>query len=484
MRKISYSAIIILAAILLYTRFRAAPPGPVATYYISAQGDDKLAGTSAATAWRTIERVNEATFQPGDRVLFEGGQFFLGSIILQGAGTAAQPIVVSSYGSKPATISSGLAEGFSSHNAAGIELRRLKFVGAGRLTNTTAGVSFYLDTPDSHLNYLRLDSLDVSGYRNAGISISSQKGLSGYADVHITSCQAHANGEAGIASYSENPAAHHQWYITNCQAFDNSGRRDITTTHTGNGIVLEGVDGVLIECCQAYHNGWINANPSGGPVGIWGYCCNNLTIQNCESHHNSSGTSHDGGGFDLDGGCTNSVLQYNYSHDNGGPGYLLTQYRNAPPMHDVTIRYNVSKDDARRDSQGALQLWSSGDHGGIQRATIHNNTVLLSPPADGSSPKAILIASCGFSGLIIRDNVLQATNGLQTLSTFCTSNLHLRDNCYSNPDQLALNWNGTTYTNLAAWRAATKQEMSTTSSTTSPDSRQCGAPTTMLRLMK
>lgn len=436
------------------------------TYYVSSQGDDAQAGTSVATAWRSISKVNSVTFQPGDRVLFEGGQTFAGCIILKGAGTPTQPLVISSYGAGPATIASGTSIGFYSYNAAGIELRRLTFVGDGRLATPSSGVAFYLDLPSTALSHLRLDSLDISGYRDSGISIGSWKGSSGYDDVRITASQVHANGEAGLQSYSEGLSAHHNWYIANCQAFDNSGRSDVTYTHTGNGIVLGGVDGVLIEHCQAYHNGWLNANPSGGPVGIWGYCCNNLTIQKCESHHNLSGTSHDGGGFDIDGGCTNSVLQYNYSHDNGGPGYLLAQYNGAPAMRNVTIRYNVSKDDARRDNQGAIHVWSSGAGGGIQQADIYNNTVLLSPPANGSSPTAMLIVSGGFSDLTIRNNVLQTTGGLQVLSTVSTSNLTLQGNCYWNPNQLTINWGGAIYNDLASWRAATNQEQLATGRTT------------------
>jgi hypothetical protein len=452
--------------LLLFILLQVSLISRAATYYISAQGNDGQTGTSTDQAWRSIEQVNATKFQPGDRVLFEGGQTFTGSITLQGAGTADQPIIVSSYGRGAATIASGTTHGFYSYNTAGIELRRLNFVGAGRLTSRNSGVVFYLDAPGANLSYLRLDSLDVSGYRNSGISIGSWRGTSGYTDVRITACKVHDNGEAGLSSYAESLAAHHQWYVGNCQAFDNSGRADVTTTHTGNGIVLSGIDGALIEQCQAYHNGWLNANQSGGPVGIWGWCCNNLVIQKCESHHNSSGTLHDGGGFDIDGGCTNSVLQYNYSHDNGGPGYLLAQYPGAPPMHDVTIRYNVSKDDARRDSQGALHVWSSGDNGGIQRASIHNNTVLLTPPADGSSPKAIYITSCGFTDLTFRNNVLQTTGGLQVLNTVCTNSLRLEGNCYWNPSQLALNWNGTAYTDLTSWRDATGQEKLATGRTT------------------
>jgi hypothetical protein len=267
------------------------------TYFISPKGDDRLEGTSVATSWRTVDRVNTATLQPGDRILFEGGQTFSGSITLQvnGLATSNQPVIVSSYGAGRATIASGTSYGFYAQNTAGVEVKRLAFVGAGRLSNSNSGVVFYLDLPNSHLAYLRLDSLDVSGYQNSGISIGSWQGTSGYDDVRVTDCQVHANGEAGMSSYSESLAAHQNWYVGNCQAFDNSGRADVTITNTGNGIVLSGIDGALIEHCTAYHNGWLNANQGGGPVGIWGYCCNNLVIQHCEAHHNSSGTEPDGG---------------------------------------------------------------------------------------------------------------------------------------------------------------------------------------------
>ena len=43
-------------------------------YHVSPSGDDAASGTTPATAWRTIGRVNAATFGPGDRVLFEGGR--------------------------------------------------------------------------------------------------------------------------------------------------------------------------------------------------------------------------------------------------------------------------------------------------------------------------------------------------------------------------------------------------------------------------
>jgi hypothetical protein len=429
-------------------------------YFVSATGDDTQLGTSVATAWRTISKVNSQTFQPGDHILFEAGQTFSGSIWLQGAGTATEPIIMSSYGTGPATIDSGVLSGFLSYNSAGIELRRLNFVGAGQLTNTDSGIVFYLDALNTNLNYLRLDSLDVSGYLKSGINVHSYNEASGYSDVRLNFCKSHDNGEAGITSNSQALNAHHNWYVTNCQAYNIKGRQDVTTYNTGNGIVLAGVDGALIEHCLAYNNGALNGNPSGGPAGIWGYRCNNLTIQYSESHHNDSGTQFDGGGFDLDGGCTNSVLQYNYSHDNSGPGFLLSQYYGAEAMHDVVVRYNVSDNDARHNSQGALEVWSSGASGGIVNATFYNNTVRLGAATDNSQAKAVKVMSCDYTNLSFRNNVLKTSGGVPSFSTTCTTgNIRLEGNSYWDSNQaFYIDWNGTAYHDLVAFRAATGQE--------------------------
>ena len=90
------------------------------------------------------------------------------------------------------------------------------------------------------------------------------------------------------------------------------------------------------------------ATPSGGPVGIWVWDANNALIQNNESHHNRTGSTADGGGFDFDGGVTNSVMQYNYSHDNAGPGYGVYQFR-GEALNGFTVRYNVSANDAPQE---------------------------------------------------------------------------------------------------------------------------------------
>jgi hypothetical protein len=59
----------------------------------------------------------------------------------------------------------------------------------------------------------------------------------------------------------------------------------------------------------------------------WG--ANNVTVSHCVSHHNlngfAPGSGTDGGGFDIDGGVSNSVFEYNYAFENQGEGYLVCQ---------------------------------------------------------------------------------------------------------------------------------------------------------------
>ncbi len=70
-------------------------------YYVKNGGNDTGAGTSDATAWATIEKVNSAftTFKPGDRILFKKGDTFFGTLRVSASGTASSPITIGSYGS-------------------------------------------------------------------------------------------------------------------------------------------------------------------------------------------------------------------------------------------------------------------------------------------------------------------------------------------------------------------------------------------------
>ncbi len=70
------------------------------TFYIdSVNGDDSKDGLSEATAWKSLEKVNEQVFQPGDNILFHAGSAWEGQLKPKGSGTAENPIKIGSYGS-------------------------------------------------------------------------------------------------------------------------------------------------------------------------------------------------------------------------------------------------------------------------------------------------------------------------------------------------------------------------------------------------
>jgi hypothetical protein len=81
-----------------------APAGGGQTYYVSRAGSDANAGTSAPAAWASLAKVNAANLLPGDRVLFEAGKMFVGTLVPRTSGTESAPIVFSSYGVGRATI--------------------------------------------------------------------------------------------------------------------------------------------------------------------------------------------------------------------------------------------------------------------------------------------------------------------------------------------------------------------------------------------
>ncbi len=72
-------------------------------YVDSAHGDNAAAGTSAATAVRSLARVNALDVKPGDRVLFKRGGLWRGTLNPR-SGAEGRPVVYASYGEGPKPI--------------------------------------------------------------------------------------------------------------------------------------------------------------------------------------------------------------------------------------------------------------------------------------------------------------------------------------------------------------------------------------------
>src|SRR3989344_2138478 len=80
-----------------------------ATYYVSTSGSDTNNGLSTGAPWKTINKINSMSFQPGDSILFKRGEIWNEGITfrLTSSGTEAAPINYSAYGSGEKPIISG-----------------------------------------------------------------------------------------------------------------------------------------------------------------------------------------------------------------------------------------------------------------------------------------------------------------------------------------------------------------------------------------
>jgi len=375
----------------------AQPAAAKRSYYVNASGSDINTGTKNKPL-QSIDKINSLHLNAGDTVFFKSGQTFNGSLLItQGIqGMPNKPVVFTSYGRGRAVINAKDSVGVKVYNGAFIRLQHLTVVGSGRKNGNTNNGLYILNSKG-----INMQDIDISGFQKSGLLIYSSQ------NVIANHVFAHDNGSAGITvegPYTKTESRDIK--ILNCRAENNAGDPTNLTNHSGNGIVVGNCKNVLIDHCTATNNGWDMPRIGNGPVGIWAYEADSVTIQHCLSYNNkTSKGGADGGGFDLDGGVTNSVVQYCMSYGNQGSGYCIFQYWGATPWYHNVFRYNISENDGTvSDSQGGLYVWNSSDdekqfydckvYGNI----IYNSKVAAIAFSEKSESKGIRIYNNVFIG--------------------------------------------------------------------------------------
>ena len=427
-----------------------------------------------------FDDLNTRDFNPGDSIFLKGGMTFNGNLFFDAddTGTDAmgdliKPITLTSFGTGRATINAGNSFGVFAQNNGGFSISNLNFTGSGvaadgTTTNTQSGLFFFNDAPGNlKQNHIRLDELDVSGFGDRGVLIGGFNGSSGYNDVQITNVVAHDNRQSGIETFgfADNTGfvndALTNVVVRDSQAFNNVGNPN-RGGNTGNGIVLGGVDGALVERNLAFNNGQNNITAD-GPIGIWTYNSNNVTIQQNESYANKTAGG-DGGGFDLDQNVTNSVLQYNYSHDNDGAGYLIFSGQGTSGTVGNVVRYNISENDGRDTGSTAASGITIGNK--VSDLEVYGNTIFISERGSGTGSGGIaaiefLTFGSDPDDILLANNIFITEDGTRLVikPSNATGDITFAGNDYfSSGDTFRIVWNGTTYNSLAAWRNATGQE--------------------------
>jgi hypothetical protein len=413
-----------------------------ATYYVTSSGNDANSGTgtSTTTAWKTLTPVNSHVFLPNDRVFFAGGQTFTGGLYIHNvASTSASPVTLASYGTGKATISSAAGSvGAYIYQMGGVVIQNLNFSGPGIATANKEGILFYNDVASTVYPYIRINGCAITGYTD-GISIGGGIGSSGYSDVRIENSDSFANKKNGILLFAVNNNTHSNIYIGYCKAYNNTG---ITgqASPTGSGIQIGETNGCTVEYCLAYGNGASNT-AAPGPVGIWCYDSTGIVIQNCESYNNLSGGG-DGDGFDIDGGCTNCIIQYCYAHGNKGGGFCLFQYAGASTFSGNKIRYNVSE----KNQMGEINIWGANATSLVTNSDVYNNTVYA------SLGPAIDFFNTNITAITVKNNIFLTVGGMTIFDTPGTANITLANNNYYNlSGTFVIWWGGTQYNSKAVW---------------------------------
>jgi hypothetical protein len=282
-----------------------------------------------------------------------------------------------------------------------------------------------------------------------GVDFLGSNGSRDFTNVSVTFVTADDNGAGGVQVLAQGEQQARAIYIGHVQANHNAGTAD---TDSGFGILVFGASDVVIERSVTGDNGWLPGN-HGETGGIEAIADNRVLLQYNEAYSNHKGNS-DGDGIILD--VTNdSVMQFNYTHDNDGAGLFLFAEDTFTATGNV-IRYNVSQDDARTQQNTYGGIFVGND---VVNADIYNNTVFMDP-SPTSSPAAIRLLSLLGDSIHVRDNIFMTTGGVPVVSSDGTGTdvLFQGNDYWSGSSPLAILWGGTTYHTLAAWRAATGEE--------------------------
>lgn len=368
------------------------------TFYVdSEKGDDSAEGTTEKTAWKSLDKVKEyGTFVPGDKILLKRGSLFAGQqLAFRGMGTEGKPIEISAYGKGelPRLEGNGQVENVVSlYNQEYVEIRNLEITNLDAQYNTNFGLNESNNTQKAlrAVNVSIRDFGTASGIViedcyihdiNGNINLKWNGGVffdvkaniqnrvltgvpSKYDNVRISGCTFERVDRSAVKLVSSqwcnqweknDPGVPVNWYPSTNVVVEGNYMEYIG----GDGITVRDTDGALIEHNLAKDCRFQN---TGYNVGIWPFEAANTVLQYNEAYE-THGTT-DGQGLDCDHASSNSVMQYNYSHNNEG-GFMLIM--GGYPHTGATVRYNVSQND--RDKTFEFSQ-------GLPKGTmIYNNTI-------------------------------------------------------------------------------------------------------------
>lgn len=443
-------------------------------YFVStAAGNDSNSGLTTASPWKTIDRVNAQTLQPGDQVAFRGGETYPGNLLVSNAGSSSGRIVYCAYGSGRPTISAGSGKAIYGLNTPYVDVRDIIALGASG--NATHGIHFECNLAGNvKLAGPHIENCKATDFGWNGIYVQGTNGSSGFDDAKISyayveNCTHNMvtnTGSAGIyvrasPAYGTGVRAHTNAVVEYCTVKNCPGTAG-SANWTGSGILLSQVNGGTIRFCDTSLCGALGTFAGGGPVGAWTSDSTAIIIERNVSHENKGSVSHnqDGCGFDLDGGSVNCIVRYNLSYGNDGAGILIYAYGgdNLPAHQGNLVHHNLTVNDCVTNPQSSIHV-RNDDTANPMSVDIFNNTAI-----HNKNHAALWVERIG--GTITwraANNILRATaiDGCCLVTINSEAGATLYGNCYYS-DGFTAFWNTGNWNTLASFleNASTKERIS------------------------
>jgi len=418
-------------------------------------GDDGESGQTPSKAWGSLGPVNSTVFGPGDQILFRRGTECDGSIRPQGSGQPDKFIRLAAYGNGPLPIVRAMPSDEAAIRLLDQEyweIENIEVVGGHTFGIHISGIQNRTLRGFRIVDTVVRDVTGVPWNKESGlVVVSPGSALTLFDDVLIDGVEAHHSTQwAGILVGGDDFG-----FMPNSPRSSNVTVRNSLVHHVaGDGIALFQVNHGLLERNVVYDTGLAPDTSVGTPNGIWTWMCHDCTVQFNEGYRmHSPGV--DGGVFDIDYGCSDNVVQYNYAHD--ADGYCVAVFGAFWPTTNSIVRHNIcanNGNDPTKVFQGDIYVLTWGG-GTIEGLEIYNNTVFWNPAANAYAVNIQgQIGGSGGSPALFKNNIIVATVPFIT-KLDPQVDIELDNNLYWHDGTTPARWRfGTqTFTPLAQWQA-------------------------------
>lgn len=401
------------------------------TYYLDSEAAADGNGLSEDTAFSTLEQVNSIQFAPGDKILIKRGTSYVGQLYPKGSGSAEKPIVLDVYGSGDKPIIDGQGRAGEApaygangpfgqagavvylHNQSHWSIGNLHLTNPGTENKERSGVRVEASGggvySDIHVHDMFIEHIRGFNGQSQSWEIRPTGGGATFYGSRVT----HRTGGINFVSYTNRGPqnADHtdegQMLDAEQTRFDNiviennvienSAANGITTTNVKGSLDLREnrhtnvvirnnrihnvtragivplytsgalVEGNVVDTFQSTYEGY--------GCGIWADRANGLVIQYNEVANGQN--TMDGMAFNLDDMTEDSVIQYNYSHNNVGGGIMLHVRTNSYNRNNI-VRHNLSVNDTHHYNAHQAIVVAVGEDANtkIEGARVYNNTFI------------------------------------------------------------------------------------------------------------